>query len=59
MANEQAIRITEADLQELWRINPLAHQQIINIMQARYIQELETRLNGAEEPESEAVEESS
>ena len=52
---ENSIRITEEDLAELWRINPLAQSQIINIMQARTIRELEDRLTAAQAPKPEEI----
>ena len=52
---ENSIRITEEDLQELWRVNPLAQSQIINIMQARTIRELEDRLAASQAPKSEEI----
>ena len=52
---ENGIRITEEDLQELWRVNPLAQSQIINIMQGRTIRELEDRLAAAQAPKPEEI----
>ena len=52
---DNSTRIMEEDLQELWRVNPLAQSQIINIMQARTIRELEGRLAAAQAPKPEEI----